>query len=173
MSGPRQDRPSVTADGTALSPAIAGVEVRRAITHVDDRGELTEIFNPGWGVCPEPMVYAYQATVRPHKTKGWVVHREQHDRLFVSFGTLRFVLYDARDDSPTRGQVLEIYASERNRALVVIPPGVFHAVQNVGDVEAAFVNLPTRPYRYDDPDKYRLPLDTDQIPFRLDERAGG
>ena len=47
------------------------------------------------------------------------------------------------------------------------------AVQNVGDVDALFVNLPTRPYRHENPDKYRLPLDTDRIPFRLDERAGG
>jgi dTDP-4-dehydrorhamnose 3,5-epimerase len=48
-----------------------------------------------------------------------------------------------------------------------IPAGVYHAVQNVGDREAAFVNLPSQPYQHDDPDKYRLPIDNDVIPYRL------
>ena len=56
---------------------------------------------------------------------------------------------------------------------MVIPPGVFHALLNVGEIDALFVNLPTRPYRHDAPDKFRLPLDTDQIPYRLGERLGG
>ena len=30
-----------------------------------------------------------------------------------------------------------------------------------------FVNLPSQPYRHDDPDKYRLPLENDVIPYRL------
>jgi len=29
------------------------------------------------------------------------------------------------------------------------------------------VNLPSRPYLHEDPDKYRLPHDTDEIPYRL------
>jgi dTDP-4-dehydrorhamnose 3,5-epimerase len=52
-------------------------------------------------------------------------------------------------------------------ALVSIPAGVYHAVKNVGDREGAFVNLPSQPYRHDNPDKYRLPLDNDVIPYRL------
>ena len=37
----------------------------------------------------------------------------------------------------------------------------------IGTAEAMFVNLPTRPYDYDAPDKRRLPADTDAIPFRF------
>jgi len=168
-----KDSASVRSDGSALARTIEGVVVRPATTHVDDRGELAEIFSPAWGVCAEPMVYAYQSTVRPHKAKGWVVHREQYDRLFISLGFLKIVLYDARPESATLGLIQEVYLSERNRALVVIPPGVFHALLNVGEIDALFVNLPTRPYRHDAPDKFRLPLDTDQIPYRLGERLGG
>jgi dTDP-4-dehydrorhamnose 3,5-epimerase len=32
--------------------------------------------------------------------------------------------------------------------------------------------MPTRPYDHADPDKYRLPLDNDVIPFRFDEAPG-
>jgi dTDP-4-dehydrorhamnose 3,5-epimerase len=80
---------------------------------------------------------------------------------------LRIVLYDARSDSPTRGCVNVFHLGSHDRALLSIPAGVWHAVQNVGPHEAAFVNLPSRPYEHDDPDKYRLPLDNDVIPYRL------
>ena len=99
--------------------------------------------------------------------KGWVVHYEQDDRLFFSFGTAKVVLYDAREDSPTHQRINELHFGDNNRALLRIPSGVFHAIQNVGDGEVVFVNMPTRPYRHEDPDKYRLPLDNDTIPYKF------
>jgi dTDP-4-dehydrorhamnose 3,5-epimerase len=94
-----------------------------------------------------------------------VLHVEQDDRLFFGFGDLKVVLYDARSDSPSRGRLNELFFGEHNRALLRIPRGVFHAMQNVGRTDCVFVNMPTRPYRHEDPDKYRLPLDTDEIPY--------
>ena len=54
----------------------------------------------------------------------------------------------------------------------MIPKGVFHAVQNLGQTEAVFINLPTRAYNHEDPDKYRLPLKNDLIPFSFDDGRG-
>jgi dTDP-4-dehydrorhamnose 3,5-epimerase len=99
--------------------------------------------------------------------RGWVVHLEQNDRLFVYAGVLRVVLYDARTESDSYGRLNVFHFGDHDRALVSIPAGVYHAVVNVGDGEAAFINLPSQPYRHDDPDKYRLPADTDVIPYRL------
>jgi dTDP-4-dehydrorhamnose 3,5-epimerase len=171
--GARADEATVTPAGQPLRELIAGVVVRPAVTQVDDRGELCEVYDPRWGVSEAPLVYVYQSMVRPGATKGWIVHERQDDRIFVSLGTLRIVLYDAREGSPTQGRVNELVFSERNRALVVIPSGVFHAVQNVGTVDAYFVNAPTKPYDHAAPDKRRLPLDTDRIPFSLGRRSGG
>ncbi|HUP23235.1 MAG TPA: dTDP-4-dehydrorhamnose 3,5-epimerase family protein [Thermoanaerobaculia bacterium] len=171
--GAVRDPQTVTPTGEPVGERIAGVELRAAVTHLDDRGEICEIFDPAWGVHPAPLVYVYQTMVRPGKTKGWVVHQEQDDRMFVSLGTLRIVLYDAREGSPTHGRVNELFVSERNRALLVIPCGVFHAVQNIGATDAYFVNLPTRAYDHGAPDKYRLPIDTSRIPFSLAPREGG
>ena len=99
--------------------------------------------------------------------KGWVLHREQNDRMFAFGGIVRIVLYDARTDSDSFGRVNVFHFGEHDRALLSIPAGVWHAVQNVGHKDAAFINLPSRPYQHDDPDKYRLPLDNDVIPYRL------
>jgi dTDP-4-dehydrorhamnose 3,5-epimerase len=166
-AAPRPDTPTVTQEGERLGDPIDGVHVRPAKVHVDARGSLTEIFSEAWDFGDDPLVYVYQSTVRPGVTKGWVVHLEQDDRLFFDNGAVRAVLYDARAGSPSHGRVNELFFGSANRALLRIPAGVFHAVTNVGDVEARFVNLPTRPYRHDRPDKARLPVDTDAIPYRL------
>jgi dTDP-4-dehydrorhamnose 3,5-epimerase len=42
---------------------------------------------------------------------------------------------------------------------------VYHAVQNIGIVDAVFINMPTRPYDHGDPDKLRLPLKNGLIPY--------
>ena len=162
-----KDQPTVSSDGTALQERIVGVDVRRARTHADERGTLTEIFDQRWEFTDDPLVYAYLVTLRPEQVRGWVVHRSQTDRLFVYAGVLKIALYDARTDSATRGLVNVFHPGAHDRALLSIPPGVYHGVRNVGSEEGVFVNLPSHPYQHDDPDKYRLPLDNDVIPYRL------
>ena len=163
----RKDQPTVSSDGTDLQERIAGVEVRPVQTHADERGTLTEIFDLRWEFTDEPFVYAYLVTLRPEQVRGWVVHQSQTDRLFMYAGVLKIALYDGRTDSPTRGIVNVFHLGAHHRALLSIPPGVYHGVRNVGSEDGLFVNLPSQPYQHDDPDKYRLPLDNDVIPYRL------
>jgi dTDP-4-dehydrorhamnose 3,5-epimerase len=141
-------------------------------TIVDERGEIFELYDTAWGVMAAPMVYAYHITIRPGKVKGWVYHELQEDRLIPVSGVVRVVLYDMRDESPTRGLVQEINISERNRALVVIPRRVVHAVQNIGAGDATFVNLPTRAYDHVNPDKYRIDMKSGRIPYEFDRGIG-
>lgn len=161
------DAQSVTPEGERLMQQIAGVELRPAVTHSDERGSICEIFSPAWGFTDEPLCYVYESTIRPGVVKGWVVHYEQDDRLFFSQGSVKIVLYDARRDSPTHGLINELFFEAHNRGLLRVPAGVVHAVQNIGWTDAQFINLPTRPYRHEAPDKARLPLDTEAIPYRF------
>jgi dTDP-4-dehydrorhamnose 3,5-epimerase len=158
---------TVTKESQPLDALIDGVVTRQAVTHPDERGTLTEIFNPAWDLSDEPLVYVYQITIRPGQVKGFVLHRTYSDRLFFSLGTLKVVLYDDREDSPTRGRLNELHFSEHNRTHLVIPPGVWHAMKNIGTTDAVFVNCPTKPYNHEDPDKWALPADSDQIPYRF------
>jgi len=171
-AAPARDRQTVTAEGQPVRPQIAGVVVKLLRPIEDERGDVCEMFNPAWGVSEAPLVYVYQIRIRPGKIKGWVVHYEQEDRLFVSRGAVRFALYDHRADSPTRGLLNVFVQSDRNAALVVIPRGVYHALHNVGDAEATLINMPTALYNHANPDKYRLPLKNDLIPFSFAETAG-
>jgi dTDP-4-dehydrorhamnose 3,5-epimerase len=162
-----RDRPTVTAEGVAIQELIDGVSVRRPPTHVDHRGSICEVYDVRWGFTDDEVVYVYHVTVTPGQVKGWVLHIEQHDRMFVYAGVLRVILFDARVESPTFDRLNVFHFGTHDRALLSIPAGVYHAVKNVGEHEAAFINLPSQPYRHDDPDKYRLPLDNDVIPYRL------
>jgi dTDP-4-dehydrorhamnose 3,5-epimerase len=120
---------------------------------------------------PDPLVYAYFVGIRPRQVKGWVVHKLQDDRLFILKGVLRIALFDNRPDSQTYKMLNVFVISERKRAMLIIPRGVFHAVKNIGNDDASFINLPTRPYNHKDPDKYRLPLKNDLIPFAFDDNS--
>jgi len=169
---PLKDRPTVTLAGERIGRQIEGVIVRRAITQTDERGTLCEILNPAWSVHPAPLVYVYQFTVRPGKIKGWHSHRLHDDRIFISRGEVRVVLYDSRVESPTHGMINEIFRTGLDRDLMVIPAGVYHAHQNVGTEDALFISMPTRAYQHDDPDVYRLPVNNDVIPYRFEPSLG-
>jgi dTDP-4-dehydrorhamnose 3,5-epimerase len=159
-----RDRETVTRAGERLEPLPEGMLLRDLVTHPDERGTVCELFDPRWGVQPDPMVFAYMFTIRPGLAKGWGVHREHHDRYAFLSGELELVLYDEREDSGTAGLTATLVLSELHRRLVTIPPGVWHAERNIGRTDVTVVNFPTIPYDHSNPDKYRLPLDTEQLP---------
>jgi dTDP-4-dehydrorhamnose 3,5-epimerase len=164
---PVRDSQTVTPEGRRLAAEIDGVRIRSAVTQTDERGSLCEIYDDRWGFTEEPLVYVYSVIIPPGQKRGWVVHAEQDDRIFISKGAVKFVLYDARVGSPTHGLIQEIFSGEFDRTLLRIPAGVFHGVVNIGRLDVEFVNMPTRPYVHEQPDKYRLPQGTDAIPYEL------
>jgi dTDP-4-dehydrorhamnose 3,5-epimerase len=167
-----RERQSVGRDGTPLPPAIDGVVVKRLGPHVDHRGSLTAVLDvrdPFWA---EPVVYAYEITINPGRIKGWGMHEHQADRYLVTTGSLRVVLFDGREGSPTAGAIVQLQFGERNPGLVLIPPGVWHADQNWGDTVARIVNFPTRAYDPETPDKHRIDPHGGVIPFDWTLRDG-
>jgi dTDP-4-dehydrorhamnose 3,5-epimerase len=78
---------------------------------------------------------------------------------------MKVVLYDGREDSPTYKNIVELFAGEKNPILISVPPGVYHGFKGIGTETAYFLSIPTLPYNYEDPDEYRLPPDTDEIPY--------
>jgi dTDP-4-dehydrorhamnose 3,5-epimerase len=172
LIAPKKEEQTVTPDGTSTAPMIDGIVIQRIPPHEDERGEVVEVWNLSWPDLDDPVVHVYKVVTRPGKTRGWQMHVYQDDRLFVSRGRLRFGLYDDRPDSPTRGMLNVFTLSDHQRAMIRIPHGVWHGIQNVGEDDAEFINFPTRRYNYEDPDKYRLPLRNDLIPFDFSDDRG-
>ena len=172
LAAATRDRQMVTPEGQPVGRLTHGVNVRPLTTHADARGSLVELFDPRWRWHPEPLTFVYTFTIRPGIVKGWNLHREHEDRYALLMGVMELVLFDPRPDSPTCGEVCRIVLSEHNRCLVNVPRDVWHADHNIGATDVVVVNFPTSAYDHANPDKYRLPLDTDLIPHSFGNAKG-
>ena len=77
--------------------------------------------------------------------------------------------YQLRDEVISRVQEAHASACE---ALGTAKCRITGLSYSVGEDEAVFLNLPTRAYDYEDPDKYRLPVANDVIPFAFEDGPG-
>ena len=163
--GARKDGQLIDRDWQKIQGGIDGVHVRE-VRHVPrDHGVLTEIFRPEWDPTGLPIVQIYQSRLFPGAIGAWSCHARTTDRLYVSQGHLKIVLYDGRPRSRTHGTVLELHTGEARPALVVMPAGIWHGLQNLGPSDAIVLNCPSVAYDYEDPDHYRLRFDSPEIPY--------
>jgi len=165
LDGCTRDEQSITRDWQPLQSLIDGVQVREVRNVAKDNGYLTEIWRDDWGIAPVAVAQVFQALLEPNAVSAWHVHRRATDRLFVNHGLVKIVLYDARAGSLTEQRVNVFRCGTIRPALIVVPPGVWHGVQNLGAAPALLLNLPDRAYEYESPDHWRLPPDTDRIPY--------
>lgn len=168
-----KDPQFVTPEGAPVRRLTHGVTIRDLPTQVDQRGSVMELFDVRWNWHPGALVFAYCFTLRPGVVKGWGLHKEHEDRYVLIQGELELVLYDPRPESPTAGEICRVQLTPYRRCIINIPPNVWHADHNIGAVDVLVVNFPTAPYDHANPDKYRLPIDTDLIPYRFPEGTRG
>jgi dTDP-4-dehydrorhamnose 3,5-epimerase len=143
---------------------IKGVKLKKLSLIPDERGWLMEILR-----CDDDLFekfgQVYLTTAYPNVVKAWHYHKKQTDNFTCVHGMMKVVLYDARPDSPTHGNLMELFVGEKNPLLVHVPPGVYHGFKAVGKKTAFFISIPTLAYNYQEPDEYRLPPDTKEIPY--------
>ena len=142
---------------------IDGVAVKELTTHRDERGFFRELvrvsddfFAEGFGQWSHSLMYA-------GVIKAWHVHRKQVDWWYVCSGVLKVALYDTRQDSPTHGQIDEMFLGDHQSARVVrIPPGVAHGCHCVAGPAHLFY-LTSKVY--DPEDEGRIPHDDPEIGY--------
>ena len=149
---------------------IHGVQVKPLKVLPDDRGFLMEMLR-----ADEPLFegfgQVYLTGCSRGVAKAWHYHRKQTDHFVCVWGTALVALYDGRDDSPTRGLVQEVVlhsppSQDPAPLLLKIPPLVIHGFTAIDGAEARIINIPTVPYHYSDPDEYRYPWNSPEIPYR-------
>jgi len=172
LAAAKKDQQTVTPAGKSLGRLTEGVKFREVPTHADERGSVVEMFDPRWGWHDEPLVFVYSFTIHPGYVKGWNLHQQHEDRYFLLQGEMELVLYDPRPASATCGEVCKIILSEYNRRLVNVPRNVWHADHNIGNKGVVVVNFPTIAYDHANPDKFRLPIDSDLIPHKFPGAKG-
>ena len=88
----------------------------------------------------------YFSTTHPGAIKAWHLHKEMTLNYAVIMGEIKFVLYDDREKSSTKGQIQEIYVSPQNYKLVTVPPLIWNGFKTVGDNTAYVANCSTLPH---------------------------
>lgn len=143
---------------------IQGIQIKALKVIADERGRLMEILRRD-DECFERFGQMYMTTNYPGVVKAWHFHKIQTDNVCCLKGMIKVALYDAREGSGTKGEINEFFIGEHNPMLVTIPPGVYHGWKCISTEESIVVSAPTEPYNYQQPDEYRLPLDTNEIPY--------
>jgi dTDP-4-dehydrorhamnose 3,5-epimerase len=143
---------------------IDGVKTKTLRVVADERGRLMEILRVDDALF-EKFGQVYLSTTYPGIIKAWHFHKKQDDNIAVVRGMLKLVLYDARKDSPSRGQVNEFFVGDHNSILVHVPKNVYHGWKCIGSEEALVINCVTEAYDYRNPDELRLPFDSKEVPY--------
>jgi len=143
---------------------IDGVKIKQLKIHPDERGKLMEILRVDDEVF-KGFGQVYMTTAYPGVVKAWHYHKLQYDNFAVVKGMMKLVLYDSREDSPTKGEINEFFVGEYNPILVQIPPMIYHGFKAIGGQEAITINVPTKEYNPKEPDEYRIPPHDNNIPY--------
>lgn len=105
----------------------------------------------------------YFSWVYPGAIKAWHLHREMTLNYSVPVGRIKLVLYDDRDNSSTRGELMELFLGDARYELVTIPPGVWNGFKGVGTTPAMVANCSTIPHRPEEIE--RLDPESGIIPY--------
>lgn len=142
---------------------IDGVKVMPLKQILDERGKIMHMMR-----CDSPDFSGfgeiYFSCIHPGAIKGWHIHKEMILNYAVPHGNIKFVLYDERVDSPTYGEVQEIFLGPDNYCLVTVPPMVWNGFKGIGSELAIVANCSSIPHDSQeidrlDPFDSRIPYD--------------
>jgi dTDP-4-dehydrorhamnose 3,5-epimerase len=143
---------------------IDGVAIKKLVRYCDERGYLLEVMREDDGFIERFEQTTFTLTY-PGVIKAFHWHRRQYDLWYMAMGEARVVLCDIREDSPTYRRVQVIYAGEHNPQTILIPPGVAHGYQVLGDRPVGLFYHTTYCYDPADPDEERISFDDPEIGF--------
>ena len=105
----------------------------------------------------------YFSTAYRGVIKGWHRHRDMTLNYACVFGRVKLVLYDDREGSDSRGQLMELFLGPDDYRLVIIPRDVWNGYKGMSDPFAMVANCCTHPH---DPSRSsRLDPFDDSIPY--------
>lgn len=145
LEGMAQDHASITQDWQMIQNFIDGVMVKEVKNVPTGYGYLTEIYRADWELDKFGVDQVFQSVLEPGGISAWHAHAITTDRLFINYGRMRIVLYDSRKNSPTYGKINEFRIGTIRPAIVVIPPQVWHGVENISSQPSFLINV--RVYR--------------------------
>ena len=124
---------------------IDGVKITPLRQILDERGKIMHMMRsdaPGF----EKFGEIYFSFVHPGAIKGWHIHKTIVLNYAVPVGKIKVVLYDDREESSTRGELMEIFTGPENYQLIRIPPLVWNGTKGIAEGTSIIANCATLPH---------------------------
>ena len=107
----------------------------------------------------------YFSTVYEGVVKGWHLHHKMTLNYTCVYGRIKLVLYDDRPDSPTRGNLQEVFLGPDNYSLVTIPTGIWNGFKGMSRPYSIVANCATVPHDPTQRDSERMDPFDNSIPY--------
>lgn len=107
---------------------------------------------------------AYFSQIEHGQAKGWKRHNRMVLNLVVPVGAVKFVIYDDRAGSATKGQFFEVVLSpESNYQRLTVAPGLWMAFYGVGEGLSMLMDIIPEPHDPSEGDR----KDLSKIPYQF------
>ncbi len=141
---------------------IEGVIITPLRQIVDERGKIMHMLRAdalhfkGFGEI-------YFSCIHPNVVKAWHIHKKMTLNYAVLYGKIKLVLYDDREGSSTRGELMELFLGPDCYNLVTIPPMVWNGFKGISAETSIVANCATLPH--DPAEIERIDAFTENIPY--------
>jgi dTDP-4-dehydrorhamnose 3,5-epimerase len=160
-----RDPQTVSAGGRRATPLkIAGVHIHELGNVITRSGFMTEVFRTDWSVVGISVHQINWVQLSPGAVTDWHAHAKQTDHLVGVGGNIKLALWDGRDTSPSRGATEIVRMGAIRPVMVIVPPGVWHGLRNESGEPAGYINIIDELYDHKNPDNWRLPPRSADIP---------
>ena len=144
---------------------VEGVVITPLKQIPDERGRVMHMLR-----CDDPEFEQfgeiYFSIISTGMVKAWRMHTKMTMNLAVIVGMAKLVLCDARESSPTKGNMQEILLGRDNYVRVKIPPGIYSGFKGMASSKVIVANCATIPH--DSSESIRLDPHSSQIPYDWD-----
>ena len=106
------------------------------------------------------------STAYPGVVKAWHKRKTQTSNVAVILGKVKWVLYDDREHSKTKGELMEIFLGDDNYSLLQIPPGITSGYKTYGGTHSIVANCTDEAHR--DDGKINIDPFVNEIPYNWD-----
>ena len=124
---------------------IQGVKITQLKQIFDERGKVMHMLRSDSQHFSK-FGEIYFSCTYPGAIKAWHMHKEMTLNYAVIFGSIKFVLYDDRHNSPTQKEVQELFISTENYQLVTVPPGIWNGFKSIENKFSIIANCSDIPH---------------------------
>jgi dTDP-4-dehydrorhamnose 3,5-epimerase len=108
----------------------------------------------------------YFSITNPEEIKGWKFHKQIRQNFVVPVGEMKFVFFDDREHSKSRGKVIELKSGENDYYLIQVPEKIWYSFKAISSIPAIIANCTTLEHSPDE--SINIDLNSATIPYQWD-----